>query len=134
MKTKSQNLQSGFTLVEALVAITILIVGVIGPLSLAAQGIGDGIFARNQVAANYLAQEALEIVINKRYALARKAQYLPPTSPATIFSNLEIQNCISATTAGNFCSVNATDATIQPDCPASDETNCRLVFNKQAFL
>ena len=57
---------NGFTLVEALVAITILIVGVLGPLNIAARGIADGLYARNQIAANYLAQEAIETVIWKR--------------------------------------------------------------------
>lgn len=57
---------SGFTLVETLVAVTILIVGVIGPLSLAARGISDGLFAQNQLTANLLAQEALETIANLR--------------------------------------------------------------------
>ncbi len=56
--------QSGFTLVEAMVAITILLIGVVGPLSILGRGIADGLFARNQIAANFLAQEALELITN----------------------------------------------------------------------
>ena len=63
-KVKAAN--QGFTIVETLVAITILLVGVLGPLSIAANGIADGMFAKNQLTANYLAQEAIEMVINKR--------------------------------------------------------------------
>ncbi len=63
---KKINLQSGFTLVEMLTAVTILVVGVLGPLNIATRGITDGIYAKNQIAANFLAQEAMETVINRR--------------------------------------------------------------------
>lgn len=66
MKKIVQQSNSGFTLIETLVAVTILIIGVIGPLSLAARGISDGLFAQNQLTANLLAQEAMEVIINKR--------------------------------------------------------------------
>ncbi len=62
------NQHQGFTLVETLVAITILLIGVLGPLNIAARGIADGLYARNQISANYLAQEAIELIINKRNA------------------------------------------------------------------
>jgi hypothetical protein len=58
--------KTGFTLIETLVAVTILIIGVIGPLSLAARGISDGLFAQNQLTANLLAQEAIETIVNVR--------------------------------------------------------------------
>lgn len=63
---KTNDMKKGFTLIETLVAITILIVGVLGPLTIAVRGISDGFFARNQIAANYLAQEAVEVIFNKR--------------------------------------------------------------------
>lgn len=98
-------------MIESLVAIVILVVGVLGPLNIAARGISDGIFASNQLAANYLAQDALEIVINKRYALARQAQYLPPLPPGTIFNGYGgsevISNCVAATSGGGYCYVDA---------------------------
>ena len=58
--------KSGFTLIETLVAITILMVGVIGPLLIATRGITDGMYAKNKIIATYLAQEGLDLVINKR--------------------------------------------------------------------
>ena len=57
---KRQN-KSGFTLVESLVAITILIIGVLGPMMAATRGITDGLYAQNQLIATHLAQEALEL-------------------------------------------------------------------------
>lgn len=60
------KINKGFTLVEALVAITVLVIGVLGPLTIAARGIADGLYAKNELAAKYLAQEAIEVVANKR--------------------------------------------------------------------
>lgn len=64
MKILKQN--QGFTLVEALVAITILMIGVVGPLGLAARGIADGFYIQNELAAKYLAQEGIELVVAQR--------------------------------------------------------------------
>ncbi len=60
----NSKLAKGFTIIEMLVAITILLIGVLGPLSMMVAGIVDGLFAQNQIIANYLAQEALEAVIS----------------------------------------------------------------------
>ncbi len=58
----SKTQKKGFTLIEALVGITILLVSVIGPLYIAFQGISLSILAKNQVIASYLAQEGIEFV------------------------------------------------------------------------
>ena len=63
---KNFNFKTGFTIVEMLVAISILLIGVLGPLGVASRGISDGIYAKNQIAATYLAQEAMEVFINTR--------------------------------------------------------------------
>ncbi|HNZ55582.1 MAG TPA: prepilin-type N-terminal cleavage/methylation domain-containing protein [Candidatus Paceibacterota bacterium] len=58
MKKKNK----GFTMVEALVAISILLIAVVGPLSLLATALRDSVYIRNEITANYLAQEGLEII------------------------------------------------------------------------
>ncbi|MBI2482055.1 MAG: hypothetical protein HYV76_00585 [Candidatus Vogelbacteria bacterium] len=58
----------GFTLLETFVAVTILVIAVIGPLSLMVRGITDGNYAKNEITAFYLAQEGLELVMNRRDA------------------------------------------------------------------
>jgi len=60
------NKNSGFTLVEAMVAISILSLAVTGPLVIAQKGIGSAIYARDQITAFYLAQEAVEFIRNVR--------------------------------------------------------------------
>lgn len=53
-------------MIEALVAITVLTLGVITPLSMLAKSIADANYARNQITAFFLAQEGQEMIINKR--------------------------------------------------------------------
>jgi type II secretory pathway pseudopilin PulG len=56
----------GFTFIETIVAIAVLVVSVVAPLSLASQGLRTARLARDQVIANYLAQEAVEFLRYKR--------------------------------------------------------------------
>ncbi|HEU0080675.1 MAG TPA: prepilin-type N-terminal cleavage/methylation domain-containing protein [Candidatus Paceibacterota bacterium] len=63
---KKRSALSGFTLVEAMVAISILSLAVTGPLVIAQKGISSAIYARDQITAYYLAQEAVEYVRNAR--------------------------------------------------------------------
>ena len=58
--------QKGFTLIETLVAITVLILGVTGAYVAATQSITNSIYAKEQVIAFYLAQEAVEKIRNTR--------------------------------------------------------------------
>lgn len=62
MNNKSQNL--GFTLIETLVAISILLIAVVGPLTIVAGSIGTSNLAKEQITAHYLAQEAVELIRN----------------------------------------------------------------------
>lgn len=61
-----QNIEykKGFTIIETLVAIAILMISIAGPLTIAEKGYNAGILARDQVIAAYLAQDALEYIKN----------------------------------------------------------------------
>lgn len=60
-RTSIQNLR-GFTLIETLVAISLLTVAIAAPMSLASQSLSSAFYARDQITAFYLAQEAIETV------------------------------------------------------------------------
>lgn len=66
MTTSSHRRKRGFTLIETLVATFVLTTAIVGPLSIVAKGVFFANFAKDQITAFYLAQEAIEYVRNKR--------------------------------------------------------------------
>ncbi|MSU55592.1 MAG: prepilin-type N-terminal cleavage/methylation domain-containing protein [Candidatus Taylorbacteria bacterium] len=67
-KKSSSYFKCGFSIVETLIAIAILSVAVVAPMSLAQRGLIASIYAKDQVTAFYLAQESVEYVRNLRDA------------------------------------------------------------------
>lgn len=66
LKPKDKNLTAGFTLIETFVAISVLLLSLSGPLSLAASSLQSAYYARDQITAFYLAQEGVEYIRAKR--------------------------------------------------------------------
>lgn len=66
LSAKSYQLKAvrGFTLVETLVAISILMVAVASPLTITQKGLASAIYAKDQIIASYLAQDAIEYLRN----------------------------------------------------------------------
>jgi len=56
----------GFTIVETLVAITVLMIAIAGPLVVSSKGLFGADIAKDQMTASYLAQESMEAVKNIR--------------------------------------------------------------------
>ena len=87
------NKKAGFTLVETLVAITILMVSIVGPLTIASKGLVAAVGSRDQVIASYLAQDALEYIKNMRDdALLVNSS----TGWGTFLSNFSTANCTTS--------------------------------------
>ena len=63
---KKHKLKHGFTLIETLVAITILSAAVAGPMVLSIKNIGTAAVSQDQLVAFYLGQEVFEYVKNTR--------------------------------------------------------------------
>lgn len=61
-----ERLDPGFTVIESLVAVSILVLAVIGTTSAIQSGISSYILSKNQVTAFYLAQEGFEHIRNLR--------------------------------------------------------------------
>jgi prepilin-type N-terminal cleavage/methylation domain-containing protein len=53
-------LSPGFTLIETLVAVSLLTISIIAPMALTAQSLASAYYARDEITAYYLAQEAIE--------------------------------------------------------------------------
>ncbi len=61
-----QKEREGFTIVETLVAITILMIAIVGPMTISQKGLMASIYAKDQVTASFLAQDAMEYMTNLR--------------------------------------------------------------------
>tara|TARA_B100000508_G_scaffold141011_1_gene145046 strand:+ start:10650 stop:11240 length:591 start_codon:yes stop_codon:yes gene_type:complete len=100
-----KNSQSGFSLVETLVAITILLLVIIGPMTISMNTSRSTSFASEQVVAFFLAQEGIEIAQKARDDLILNA-FLPPAdvnysaTPWSTFADSAsgpYANCFSST-------------------------------------
>ena len=63
---KISKTKNGFTLIETLVAITILMISIVGPLTIAQKSLKAALQAKDQVFATYLAQSIMEDIKRSR--------------------------------------------------------------------
>lgn len=82
----------GFTLIETLVAITLLSVAIVAPMALAAQSLATAYYARDQITAFYLAQEAIESVRAIRDAQILKIAQSTGGSGIDLFGPIPLGN------------------------------------------
>jgi prepilin-type N-terminal cleavage/methylation domain-containing protein len=92
MQTKKHIVhKKGFTLLETLVAIFILTLAITGPISIASLAIRSSVETRDSISAYYLAEEAIEVIRNKRDSLS----LTNPTKEAWLTSILGGANCFT---------------------------------------
>ena len=61
-----KKMNRGYSLVEVLVAISVLLIALVGPLTIASSGLKRANFAKEQTLAIFLAQEGMEAVVKLR--------------------------------------------------------------------
>lgn len=97
MKTFIHKNIDGFTLIETLIAVSILTLAVSGPLYSASRSLVAAQTASSQLIANYLAQEGVEFIRRMRddeYLLAYQAGSSDVTGTAWTNFNTKINSCV----------------------------------------
>jgi prepilin-type N-terminal cleavage/methylation domain-containing protein len=129
---KYKNQQSGFTLIETVVAILILSLTVSVLLTLTAGGVFSVRYARNQIVADNLAQEALEYIRNSRDSARQEGiswdtwlTYLNVNANGQRQPAPFSQGCFNATRGCKIDPYTNTYATIAPvmECPSAGCAN-----------
>jgi prepilin-type N-terminal cleavage/methylation domain-containing protein len=123
--TKKRN--KGYSLVEVLVAISVLLVALVGPLTIASSGLKRANFAKEQTLAIFLAQEGMEAVVKLREDSALAATSFDNLSEVWTGTFGAISSrCVVG--SSNYCGVSiAEDGTVNSNsiyqCNA---TNCLI--------
>lgn len=119
---------TGFSLVETIVAVAIIILAIIGPLSLASRGIISAEYSRDQMRAYYLAEEGLEYV---HYVRDVNILNKNPDGWLGGFSNC---NVAANSSAGCGVDPNVNDSSNIRDCfnPEITPSVCNLFFDSDA--
>lgn len=122
---RTRDSLTGFTLVETLVAITILLLVVIGPITAAQKGIKNAYYASEQLTAVFLAQEAVEAVRELRDAMALVVYKQADTPPNLVDSTDEWDDGLHPSCGGAGCGFDARNGF--DNC--GDLNGCQLRFD-----
>lgn len=130
---------SGFTLIETLVAITILLIVMIGPMTISSQTAKSSSFASEQVTAFFLAQEGAELIQKARDDLLVRSFASDATvgerSPWAAFTNTGSGRYRLCYDAAEGCGIEilthggSTDISTPIDCGSSVQTDCDLWYS-----
>ncbi len=117
--------RQAFTIVETLVAITVLMIAIAGPLVVASKGLNSALFAKDQMIASYLAQESMEIIKNIKDNNLNST-WLSPFSPTCIKSSGSVPTA---------CDVELLQNSLQPTISTSCVGNlgCSLYLSNSGY-
>jgi Tfp pilus assembly protein PilV len=123
-----QKTTIGFSLVETLVAISILLIVITGPMSIAMRTAKSSSFASEQIQAFFLAQEGLELAQKARdeYLLDYFDDGIPANPWAEFTTVAAYQNCFDADGCGLEWNSAVSGALITPARSCDPITNCLL--------
>jgi prepilin-type N-terminal cleavage/methylation domain-containing protein len=122
--------QSGFSLVETLVAITILLIVIIGPMTISSSAARSTSFASEQVTAFFLAQEGAELVEKARNELLLENFVNNNPNPWSDFTdqNGAFQQCYTVSGCGLYINTNTSGSLSSPQS-CSSLANCSIYLD-----
>jgi len=133
MNMHYQKKNTGFTLVEALVAISILMIAVASPMTVAQRGLSTALLSRDQMTASFLAEDGIEAVKNIRDQVALNATPGDGTDWLLGLNNSSgLSACVCTGTANcanftNACNIDTTYADLTvPNAIVSGAANATL--------
>jgi prepilin-type N-terminal cleavage/methylation domain-containing protein len=123
-----------FTLIETLVALTIIVFAVSAPMTLASQSLSSAFYARDQITASHLAQEAIEVIRARRDANAiaiaqgdvRDVMLGIPVSGSDFIVNAIDGSMDSAVCIGGACPVLQNNGSLYGYGPGTDWRDTRF--------
>jgi prepilin-type N-terminal cleavage/methylation domain-containing protein len=110
---KRNTKNAGFTLVETLVAIAILMIAIAGPLTVAEKGLSAAIYARDQMMASYLAQDGMEAIKN---VVDTNQIYIGSTANSDVSDRWITYNGMDLADISSGCNYNPTTNTTGNAC------------------
>lgn len=127
MTTRANNTSQrkrGFSVIEAFVGISILLIGITGPLALVHTNLQGARFSRDQITSVYLAQDAIETVRQ-----IRDSNFLEGNSPISGLTECVSQAC---TVDGIDGTVNGTSGSCDAGDPDNVSNNFRLEVDRES--
>jgi len=121
--------QRGFTVLESIIAIFVLSLSVSGAFSAVQQSFSQAIIAKDEVKAFYLAQEAIEIIINKRDS--NQIDKIRGGASTWLSGITDASNC----PFGNICRADATTDSLVlcgnewDSCPVLNQDQTTYLYN-----
>lgn len=127
-RQKIAGSSSGFTLVETLIAVAVLMIAVAGPLTIANKSLTAALYSRNQSIASYLAQEQMEFVKNIKDNFLR----IPIASGGgwTNFINLLSASCLNS---NNKCGIDISGVGSNTIIKCTTPTSCLLYSSSSGY-
>lgn len=137
MSTKT--LQSGFSLVETLVSITILLIVIVGPMTIITSSVNSTSFASDQVTAFFLAQEGAELaqkarddVLIRNFANVSGSTWDNFSNPNSGGTNY---TCFQSAGCALQINTNDTGTVSTPvQCTTASNNPCKLYFSSDENL
>jgi hypothetical protein len=122
---------TGFTLVEALVAISLLMVAISSPMYISQKGLSASMFARDQMTASFLAQDGIEAVKNIRDYMAINQEN--ENTPYTDWLGLLSDCFCDSDTFCNFDNPNAIYCNIDTTKTFADDANIQDAIKEKVL-